>query len=136
MKYEELVKKAIEMLKEDEDLFVSMVDELDSWNGFADGYRVYNMYELDDLFCDCKVSDFLSKIGSHFDLSDDYFADTIWGLESTDDKYTYYLDNTTEEEVFDNILECYTHLYFDDKDFEDLIEQIADYDEEDEEDEE
>ena len=43
--YEELVENAIEMLDQDADLFCEMVDELDSWNGFADGFRVFNTYD-------------------------------------------------------------------------------------------
>lgn len=38
MKYSKMVEMALEMLKDD-DLFVEMVNELDSWNGFTDGFR-------------------------------------------------------------------------------------------------
>ena len=88
--YDELVENAIEMLENDGELFVDMIDELDSWDGFADGYRVYSMDEIDELFYDCKVSEFLSKLADGFDLNEDYFADTIYGLESIADKEDYY----------------------------------------------
>ncbi len=129
MKYEELINKAIEELKNDDDLFVDMVNELDSWNGFADGFRGFPMDELDELFYDCKVSDFLDKLGSHFDHNDDYFIDTIYGLESTDDLAEHYRDNVDEGELLDNIIENENHLYFNDSDFEELIQEIVNYDE-------
>lgn len=134
-KYEELVKDAMAMLEDNADLFVDMVNELDSWDGFADGFRCYGMYELDDLFCDCKVSEFLEKVDvDNFNLADEYFADTIYGLRSVDDIYVYYCDNTCVEDVYDAIIENYNHLYFSDKDFEELIEEIVNYSEDDDED--
>lgn len=130
--YDELVKSAIEMLENDGELFVDMVNELDSWDGFADGWRCYPMYELDDLFCDCKVSEFLDKLADDFCHTDEYFCDTIYGISSTDDIEEYYRDNTTSEELFDNIIDNYNHLYFNDRDFEELIEEIIEYNEDDE----
>ena len=136
-KYEELVKDAMAMLEDDADLFVEMINELDSYNGFADGFRCCGMYELDDLFCDCKVSEFLEKVdGDNFNLADEYFCDSIWGLQSVDDIYTHYCDNTCVEDVYDAIIDNYNHLYFNDKDFEELIEEIVNYSDEDEDDEE
>ena len=60
-RYEEMMNKAVEMLKENDELFVDMVNELDSWNGFADGYRGFPMDELDELFGQMKLTDFLLK---------------------------------------------------------------------------
>lgn len=130
--YDELVKSAIEMLENDGELFVDMVNELDSYMGYADGYRCYSMYELDDLFYDCKVSDFLDKLADDFDHTDEYFCDTIWGISSTNDIEDYYRDNTTSEEVFDGVINYYNHIYFNDRDFEELIEEIIEYNEDDE----
>ena len=39
----ELREQAISILDENDSLFCDMVDELDSWCGFADGYRCYSM---------------------------------------------------------------------------------------------
>ena len=130
--YDELVKSAIEMLENDGDLFVDMVNELDSYMGYADGFRCYSMYELDDLFCDCKVSDFLDKLADDFDHTDEYFCDTIWGISSTNDIEDYYRDNTTSEEVFDGVINYYNHIYFNNSDFEELIEEIVNYNEDEE----
>lgn len=130
--YEEMMTTALEMLENDGDLFVDMIDELDSWDGFADGYKVYSMDELDELFYDCKVSEFLSKLADGFDLNDDYFTDTIYGLESIADKEDYYRDNFDCGDVLDHVIDNYNHLYISDSDFDELIDAIVNYSEDDE----
>lgn len=123
--YEELKNEAIEALKNDDDLFVDMVNELDNWNGYADGFRAFPMYELDDLFCDCKVSEFLGKITSDFNLQDDYIVDTIYGLDSTDDIAGHYRDNVDEDDLLDHILSHVGQLdFWNHEDFKELIEAI------------
>ena len=130
MKYNEMINKAMEMLKNDGELFVDMVNELDSWNGFADGFRAYPMWELDDLFCDCKVSEFLDKLADGFNLRDEYMVDTIYGLDSTNDVEGLYRDNVDEGKLLDNIIENMNHLYFSNSEFEDLVSEIVNYSEE------
>lgn len=125
-RYEEMINQAIDMLNNDDDLFCSMVDEMDSWNGYADGFRCYDMCELDDLFCDMKVSDFLSKLGD-FNYRDDYFYCSIYGIESTDDKESLYRSNVDTGELLDNIIENANNLYFYDSEFEELIDDIINY---------
>lgn len=131
-KYIEMMEKALEMLNSDDELYVDMVNELDGWNGFADGFRAFPMYELDDLFGDCKVSEFLDKLASGFNHNDDYIVDTIWGLDSTNDIATLYRDNTDIGDVLDNVIENANNLWFSDSDFENLINNIVNYTEEDE----
>lgn len=127
---QELINQAIEELNNNDDLFVDMVNELDSWNGYADGFRCYAMYELDDLFYDCKVSEFLSKIHEgHFDLNANYFIDTIYGLESADDIAEVYHDNIFIDDLLDEIIDNESHIYFSDSEFEELIQAIIDADE-------
>ena len=123
-----MIENAIEMLNSDDELFIDMVNELDSYMGFADGFRCYPMYELDELFCDCKVSDFLNKIDKdEFNLNDEYFIDTIYGLQSTDSMIDTYHDNVDTGELLDNIIEYSNHIYFNDSDFEELIDSIVNY---------
>ena len=130
-KYDELIKKAIEELKDNDDLFVDCVNELDSWNGYADGFRGYPMYELNDLFYDCKVGDFLDKLASGFNHNDEYFVDTIYGLDSCDNLAEYYRDNVDEGELVDRLIEEYSNidLQWIDSEFDELIESIVNYDE-------
>lgn len=131
--YEALMNEALETLKNDGEIFVDMVNELDSWDGFADGFRCYPMWEIDDLFCDCKVSEFLDKLAPGFNHTDEYMVDTIYGLDSTDDIESVYRDHVDEGELLDRIIENANHIYFSDSDFEDLIDSIINYEEEEEE---
>ena len=124
MTYTEMITKAIEVLKDNDEIFVDMVNELDSWNGYADGFRGYPMWEIDDIFCDTKVSDFLDKLAPGFCHTDEYFVDTIYGIDSCDDLAAYYRDNVDEGDLLDHILDNSNHLYFSDSDFEQLINDI------------
>lgn len=131
--YEDLVNEAIEMINENDDLYVDLVDKLDGYMGYADGFRCYDMCELDDYYCDCKASKIIEDLTEDFCINDDYFYFSIYGLESCDDKAELYRDNTTAEEIFDNVLNYSNKIYISDSDFEELLEQIENYDEEDEE---
>ena len=125
--YSELIEAAKQALIDNDDLFTNMIDELDSWNGFADGFRAYDMGELDDLHYGMKLSEFLEKVTPDFDLRDDYFYYSVYGLESTDSKVDLYRENVDEGELLDNILDNFDNIYFSDSDFEELIESIKSY---------
>ena len=129
---EDLRNEAIEMLENDDDLFCNMVEELDSWDGYADGYRAFCMDELDEEYYNCPASKIINDLTEDFSINDNYFYFSIYGLESCDDKAELYRDNTTEDEVLDAVLDNYLHLYFSDSDFKDLIEEIDNYDEDEE----
>lgn len=129
--YDELIKKAIEELKNNDDLFIQMIEELDSWNGYADGYRAWPMEELDDFYCNCKASKLLNDLTKDFNINDNYFYFTIYGLESTDDKAELYRNNVDTGELLDNIRENFYNLdFWDCNDFKDLIEEIEEKQEE------
>ena len=125
-KYDELINEAILELETNDELFIDCVNELDSWDGYADGFRGYPMSELDELFCGCKLSEFLEKIGRDFDFRDEYFLDTIYGIESTDDLAGHYRDNVDTGDLLDNIINKYEcgHIYIYDNDFESLLDDI------------
>ena len=131
--YQQLISEALEILNNDDEIFCDMVNELDAWNGYADGFRCYYMEDLDELFCDCKVSEFLDKIGRDFNHNDRFFVDTIYGLESTDSMADTYRDNVDTGELLDEIIDKKNHIYFNDSEFEDLIDSIVNYSEDDDE---
>ena len=108
-KRDNLINEIIEYFENDLMLFNEVIEELDSWNGYLGDDRYYYMFELDDLFYNCKVSEFLEKIDvEHFNLCDDYFKYTIYGLRSYEDKdYTDYLDRYFVEELNNNIGHVY-----------------------------
>lgn len=130
MDYAALVKAAIDQLEADDDLFISMVNELDSWNGFADGFRAFPMDEINDFYYDVPATQLINDLTNDFNINDDYFYYSIWGLESTGDVAGLYRDHADAGEVFDNIIENYNHLYFGNENFESLIDAIVNFEEE------
>lgn len=130
-RYEELINKALELLADD-DTFVEAVNELDSWNGFADGYRAYDMSELDELTCGMTVSKFLEQLTGDFNINDNYFFWSIYGIESCDDIADLYRSNTSAGEVLDSLIENYTNVCFWNKELEEVVTEIAEYDEDEE----
>jgi hypothetical protein len=130
-KYDEMIQAAIEELKNNDDLFIGCVDELDNWNGFADGFRAYDMSEIDEFYCDCKASKLLEDMTGDFNKYDNYFYFSIYGLESTDDKVDLYRSNVDEGELLDNLIDKYNHLDINwiDSDFDELLDEIVNYEE-------
>jgi len=122
--YSDLINEAMNILENDDTVFTDMVNELDSWNGYADGFRCFPMDELDELFSGCTLSDFLSKLAPDFNYQDEYMIDTIYGLSSTNDMAAVYRDNVSVGELLDEIIKYKNHLYFSDSDFENLIDEI------------
>lgn len=123
-----LMEQALNEVKNNDDLLVRMVDELDGWDGYANGFRGFPMYELNDIFYGCSLTDFLDKLGRHFDHTDGYFIDTIYGIESTNDLASVYRDNVDEGELLDKFIEEYEngHVNLYDDDFEDFITLLDD----------
>ena len=107
---EEIIESIIEYFKDNEDKFNEALEELDSWNGYLDDDRIYDMYELNDLVGDLPFSEALEKIDtSNFDLCDDYFKYTIWGIQSLSEKdYSDYLDEYIIEDFESNREHIYT----------------------------
>lgn len=103
MTYEEMINKAISYFEENEDDFICTMDALDSWCGYLGGDRYYPMSEIDDLFCDTKVSDFLDGLSDDFNHKDNYFKFGVYGLESSNEvDYSDYLNNYTIQAIYEN----------------------------------
>ena len=130
--YDEMIAEAIETLKDNDELFCRCIEELDSWNGYADGFRCYDMSELDDLFGSMPLSKFLDLLTNDFNIRDNYIVDTIYGLSSTDYREEVYRDNVDESELLDNLIEQYDNIdiAWIDTDFDELIKAIIDAQEE------
>ena len=104
--------KALDMLKDDEELFVAACDELDSWDGFLGDDRVYSMYDFNELMSGKAPLDIVDMInGDKFSTADDYFYYTIYGIESTDSAYDVYSSNYGALDVLDELIEKYNHVY-------------------------
>ena len=121
---EALRNKAEELIEEDDELFCHLVEELDNYNGFADGYRCFDMYELDDFYYNTPASKLLEDLTEDFHKGDEWFYFSIWGLESTNDRTGLYKDHTDAEEVLDNILNNLHGVYIDCEELEELLEAL------------
>ena len=86
------------------------------------------MDELDELYGHMNLGDFLNHITSDFDHNDNYFYETIYGLESCDDEAEHYRDCTTNEEVLDALIDNYNHVSLSDTTFDGLVEVLYDAD--------
>lgn len=108
MDYEErkdyVYNAALEALEDDE-TFVNACNALDSYDGFMGDARCFSMGELDELLGEMKPSEVLSKVTDKFDINDDYFYFSIYGLESTDNVADVYRDEHTNEEVLDALID-------------------------------
>ena len=119
----EVIKNWMENIADNDDL-ISIVRQVNSWNGSLEEYNFYDMDELDDLFCDVKLTDFLSKLAPNFNHGDDGFRDSYQGLESCsiDDVVSDIKDNI--DDVVDAIVDAMeeTDLYLP-SELEELLEE-------------
>lgn len=111
---------ALEKLEED-DVLVEAVKELCIWDSFIDE-ECFPMNELEELYGYMNLGEFLDHITSDFDHNDNYFFETIYGLESCDDEAEHYRDCVTNEEVLDKLIDNYNHVSLSDTEFDGLIE--------------
>lgn len=132
MKYTEMMKEALNMIQSNDEIMMNLVDELDSWNGYADGFRAYDMCELYDFYCGVSATKLLDDLTADFNKYDNWFYFSIYGLESTEDKAALYRDNIDEGELLDEAIEHFNNLWIEDGDFRDLLESIVNYTEDDE----
>ena len=116
----EKVKEILNNLDDSE--LKNMWNEYCRENGYDD-YEIFEMWEIDDLFCDMKVSDFLDKLGD-FDHKDDYFRYGVYGLESFD----YISDVVEIDELAKYIVD--NNETFDNDELEELIEEEEENEEE------
>lgn len=98
-------------LEENEQEFISIIEELDSWNGYLNGDRWKDMDFLDDYLCNEKPLDLIllgRNSGHDFYPGDNYFRFDVYGnLESSNDReYNDYISDY----FIDDILENYQRL--------------------------
>lgn len=116
---EKTIEKIIAYFEENEDIFNDCIEELDSWNGYLNDDRYYNMEELDEFMYGKNATDLLNmaffghdkdtyRTDSHgdreygaFNPNRDYFTFNGYGnLVSSDYKdYSAHLDHYFIEEL-------------------------------------
>ena len=77
----EIIKNWIEDIADDSDI-IQLVRQVNSWDGSLEDYEFFDMDELDELYGEMKLTDFLSELAPDFNYSDDGFRATIYGIES------------------------------------------------------
>lgn len=78
----EIIKNWIENEASDDEL-VQIVNEVNSYDGSLEDMCYYEMYMLDEFFCEMKPTEFLQKLARDFDNCAEGFKFTIYGIEST-----------------------------------------------------
>lgn len=133
----EAIKAYFENNEED---FIEVIEDLDSYNGYLGDDRYYNMEELDELLAGLTPSEVLARTyyGGDDDTKDAngtrgefnpnraYFYYNGYGnLCSTDykDNYNYYLDDNFINEVIDNA----GNLYSIPDEVQELIDELTKY---------
>lgn len=93
----EVIKNWMENIADNDDL-ISIVRQVNGWNGSLEEYNFYDMEDLDELFGGMRLTEFLDKLSSNFNTGHEGFKDTIYGLESCDaiDVVTDIRDNAEE----------------------------------------
>lgn len=120
--------KLIKYFEENQEVFIEVIEELDSYMGYLNNDRYYYMDELDDLFYGLKPSELLSRFNfSKFNLNDEYFYFDGYANICSDYKkdYSGYLD----QYFIDTLIEYKDLLYLPDE----VVEMLDEYDDENEE---
>ena len=113
MTHEEMTQKVIEFFEGNDNEFIRTIEDLDGYNGYLGDDRIFGMWEIDELFCDTKISDFLDMLGSHFDHNEEYFKSGVYGIESLAEKdYSDHLDKDFVDTLYDN---RYRYVYIPDE---------------------
>jgi hypothetical protein len=128
---ESIKKQLMELFEQDEQLFNTAIEELDSYNGYLNDNRYYSMDELNEFYRDLEPLELLqrayfgrdddtwttdssgNKIHGEFNPNREYFTYNGYGnLVSSDYKdYSYLLDNYFIDELIENA----EYLYLDDE---------------------
>jgi len=94
---ENIIKNWLENKATDDEI-IEVVSDVNAWNGSLEEYAFYSMESLNEFFDGVKPTELLSKLAKGFDVNDDGYKDTIYGLESCS-------KNDAVEEIKNNIEE-------------------------------
>ena len=81
MEKQEIIKNWIMNIADDSDI-ISIINQVNSYDGSLESFHYYFMEELDELFCGVKPLDLLDKLAKDFDSTQELFRDDVYGLES------------------------------------------------------
>ena len=103
--------RMVDYWKTHNDSFSRVCEELDSYDGFLDGDRIYFMDELDELLDGKKPSEVLQIVDTdNFNYNDNFFYwDDIYGIRSINEKDYYNYVNYSE--VFEKLIDDYGQVF-------------------------
>lgn len=106
MEWDEVVKKALDYFRDNEDEFEDTIGNLNNWNGWAEenGTFYYPMDMLDDHFYGMSATEIIDAVDlSEFSTRDNYFYENSSGwIVSTDyEDYSDLLDDDFIDEIYD-----------------------------------
>lgn len=118
-------KEAFEILQENDELFIAVIEELCRWDGFLDE-QLFSMDELNDFYYNTPATKLIEDLNDDFDINDKYFFFDCYGIHSTDNQLEHYLNHTSYEEVFDNMISNASHINIEyiSKDFQEFLDDI------------
>ena len=58
---QEVIDSIIEFFEDNNDVFISCIEDLDSYNGYLGDDRIYEMYELDELYSGIETTEILRR---------------------------------------------------------------------------
>ena len=82
MEKQEIIKNWIMNIADNDDI-ISIINQVNSYDGSLEEMCYYEMYMLDEFFCEMKPTEFLQKLARDFDNCAEGFKFTIYGIEST-----------------------------------------------------
>lgn len=134
---ETIIATILSYFKDNEDVFNTCMEELDNYNGYLGDDRYFEMYELDDFYCDCKPSELLERVfygydedtstennHTEFNPNREFFRYNGYGnLVSADYKdYSDHLDHWAVEAMQEN--RCYIDSIDDDETLSALFDEL------------
>ena len=121
-----VIEKIADVLTDDSDLFVTMCEEVDSYNGLLGEARCEDMDMIDEFFT--TPSELLDRMDD-FNSSDEYFYFNGYGnVTTTSDKFDVYEDEVDVDYLVDEIIDNYQHIDIEDARLNELVEIVVNED--------
>ena len=108
--------------------FVSVWNEYCDANNYVDD-RLYSMSEFDEQFQNSTPLEIIKALGENFDVDDDWFAYTIYGVDSSGDPF----DLVCEDDLINSIVR--EQKSFGCREIQDVLDEYDDEDEDEDDDE-
>ena len=106
---QEVIDSIIEFFEDNDDVFISCIEDLDSYNGYLGDDRIYEMYELDELFSGEEPTEILRRAFYGYDAETwhtDSHGQKEYGAFNPNREYFYY-------NGYGNFVSCWEKDYSD-----------------------